>query len=168
MFIGNNANNVISKSKVPVLSIQINRKETTALTKIVAPIDNTIDTRQKIPFVTAFAQKFGAEVHLLGLYTTSVNTLVRRVDDYLAQTVKYMESNRIKVFAHTEKTDSLAKSILDYAIKIDANLISVMVEQESFSSDLWLGSQCAQLVNQSPIPVLCVPNKEYVKSVAGL
>lgn len=168
LFMGNNANNIIEKSKVPVISIQLNRKESTALTKIVTQIDSTIDTRQKIPFVTAFAQKFGAEVHVVGIYTSGVNTLVRRVDDYIAQTVKYIESFHVKTTVKKIKTESPAKSILEYANEINANLIATMVEQETFSSDLWLGSQCAQLVNQSPVPVLTIPNKEIIKSSPGL
>lgn len=168
MFVGNNANNIIQKSKIPVIAIQPNRKETTSLSKIVAPIDSTIDTRQKIPLITSFAQKFGAEVHLVGLTTSSISTLTRRVEDYVNQSQKFLESNRVKVVKTMLKTDDIAKSTLDYATKIEANLIAVMVEQESFSSDLWLGTQCAQLVNQSPIPVLCVPNKEIIKSAPGL
>jgi len=39
--------------------------------------------------------------------------------------------------------------------KFEANLISIMTEQETTTTNLFLGPYASQMVNHSPIPVLC-------------
>ena len=43
-----------------------------------------------------------------------------------------------------------------------------MIETESRTSDLWLGSQGQQLVNQSSVPVLSIANRQLIKATPGL
>ena len=165
---GNNANHIIAEAKCPVLTIGLHRTLGRALQDIVLPIDQSLDTRQKVGIATQFAQLFGATIHILGLYTSSVKTLQRRVDEYVRQVNKHLVKNGIKTEIHIEKNYKGAKSILNYSKKVDANLILTMIETESRTSDLWLGSQGQQLVNQSTIPVLSIANKQLIKSRPGL
>jgi len=165
---GNTANHIIAEAKCPVLTIGLHRTLGRALQDIVLPIDQSLDTRQKVGIATQFAQLFGATIHILGLYTSNVKTLQRRVDEYVKQVDKHLVKNGIKTEIYMEKNYKGAKSILNYSKKVDANLILTMIETESRTSDLWLGSQGQQLVNQSTIPVLSIANKQLIKSRPGL
>ena len=165
---GDTANHIIAEAKCPVLTIGLHRTLSRSLQNIVLPIDQSLDTRQKVGIATQFAQLFGAKIHILGLYMSSVKTLQRRVDEYVKQVDKHLVKNGIKTEIYMEKNYKGAKSILNYAKKVDANLILTMIETESRTSDLWLGSQGQQLVNQSPIPVLSIANKQLIKSRPGL
>ncbi len=165
---GNTANHIIAEAKCPVLTIGLHRTLGRALQHIVLPIDQSLDTRQKVGIATQFAQLFGATIHILGLYTSNVDTLKRRVDEYVKQVNKHLTKNGIKTEIYFEKKYKGAKSILNYSKKVDANLIVTMIETESRTSDLWLGSQGQQLVNQSTIPVLSIANKQLIKSRPGL
>lgn len=165
---GDNANHIIAEAKCPVLTIGLHRTTSRALQSIVLPIDSSLDTRQKVGIATQFAQLFGATIHILGLYTSSVKTLRIRVDEYVKQVDRHFKKNGIATEIYFEKNYKGARSILNYAKKIDSNLIVTMIETESRTSDLWLGSQGQQLVNQSPVPVLSIANRQLIKARPGL
>jgi hypothetical protein len=50
---------------------------------------------------------------------------------------------------------------------MDANLISIMTQQESSTANLWMGSYVQQTINRSPIPVLCIRPKETLAAGLG-
>jgi nucleotide-binding universal stress UspA family protein len=47
-----------------------------------------------------------------------------------------------------------------YAEEIMADLIVIMTEQEPQIGSFFLGKFAQQMVNNSPIPVICVPTRE--------
>jgi hypothetical protein len=52
---------------------------------------------------------------------------------------------------------------IDYANKVDANLIIIMTEQVSSPSNLILGPYSLQMISRSPMPVMSVQPKELMK-----
>lgn len=167
-FIGDNANKIIALSKCPVLTIQLHRNIGKELKKIVIAIDNTLETRQKLPITMEFAVRFGAEVHVIGIYSSSVSTMKMRVDSYVKQTINGLKNLNIPTNVHFENTTNISKTTLNYANSIGANMIVTMVDTEFFTKDVFLGKQGQQLVSQSNIPVLSVHNKEIIKTRPGM
>ena len=51
--------------------------------------------------------------------------------------------------------------------KINADIITIMTEQELTTANLFLGAYAQQMVNHSPIPVLSVHAKEYIRVQPG-
>lgn len=153
---GSNANKVVSASKLPVITIRggidIDRK----LNKIVMPVDSSLETRQKISFTSILAKLFNAEIYILAIYTTNIKAIQSRVDRYANQIIEHLEEEKIKYHLDSIRTDNLTTDTIQYAEKIDANLISIMTEQEKTTANLWLGPYAAQMVNHSPIPVLSI------------
>ncbi len=165
--IGSNASHIIAEAKCPVLTIGLHRSPSRGLENIVLPIDSNLDTRQKVGIATRFAQLFGAKIHILGLYSTNVKTLRMKVDSYVEQVEKHLAKSKVECVVHkVNKND--ARTIINYAKKVDANLIVTMVETETRTSDLWLGSQAQQLINQAPMPVLTIANRQLIKARPGL
>ncbi len=156
---GSNANKVVSASKLPVITIRggidIDRK----LNKIVMPVDSSLETRQKISFTSILAKLFNAEIYILAIYTTNIKAIQSRVDRYANQIIEHLEEEKIKYHLDSIRTDNLTTDTIQYAEKIDANLISIMTEQEKTTANLWLGPYAAQMVNHSPIPVLSIHSR---------
>jgi nucleotide-binding universal stress UspA family protein len=163
---GSNANKVVSASKLPVITIRggidIDRK----LSKIVMPIDSSLETRQKVSFTSILAKLFNAEIYVLAVYTTNIKAVQSRVDRYANQITEHLEEEGIKYHLDSIRTDNLTNATIEYAEKIDANLISIMTEQEKTTANLWLGPYAAQMVNHSPIPVLSIHSKQMSISLA--
>jgi len=166
---GDNANHIIAEARCPVITIREHRTLKRDLDTIVIPIDSSLDTRQKLPIATKIALYYGADIHLLGLYFSNIGTLRKRVNSYVEQSEQFIIKSGVKnVVIHYAASKNGARTIMNYAIKVNAGLIATMIETERLASDLWLGSQGQQLVNQSPVPILSIANKEYMRSRPGL
>ncbi len=164
-WIGSNAFRLVSSLAKPVITIRggVNIKRN--LEKIVLPIDSTVETRQKVPFTSYMAKIFNAEVHILRLYSSTVMAVKSIVDSYAEQVMKHLEEDNVKYVLEAQEADNLTDATIDYALKINANLISIMTEQETTTRNIILGPYAQQMVNHSPIPVLCIHPKEMLASL---
>ncbi len=159
-WIGSNANRVVSTSKIPTITIRGGIDVGRDLKRIVMPFDSTKVTRQKMPITALLADYFDSEIHLLGLFTSSMDDIRFRVRNYISQAEDYLKENNIKYQTKFMEVHNITETTLNYAKSIDANLISIMTEQETSTSNIWLGPFAAQMVNHSAIPVLSVhPDK---------
>lgn len=155
-WIGSNANRIVSASRLPIITIRAGVDSNKDLTTIVMPLDSTKITRQKLPITALLAKYFDAEIHVLGVYTSTQNDVRYRIKNYVAQAEDYLKENGIRYRIVYLDAGNITDSVLDYAKKENANLISIMTEQETTTANLWLGPYAAQMVNHSPIPVLSV------------
>jgi nucleotide-binding universal stress UspA family protein len=165
-WIGSNANRIVSALRKPVITIRggvnINRN----LEKIVLPLDSTPETRQKVPFTAYMAKIFDAEVHILKVNSSEVAAIITRINSYGDQVKKHLDEENIRYVIESVESDNLTDSTIEYALKINANLISIMTEQEISAKNLLLGPYAQQMVNHSPIPVLSIHPKDLLVSLS--
>lgn len=158
-WIGSNANRIVSSSDIPVITIRGGINIERDMQRIVMPFDSTKVTRQKLPITALFAKYFRSEVHILGIFTSNLDDVQYRIRNYVAQAEDYLKENFIKHKSVFIEADNITDATINYANSIDANLISIMTEQETSTSNLWMGTYASQMVNHSPFPVLSVkPN----------
>jgi nucleotide-binding universal stress UspA family protein len=166
-WIGSNANRIVSASSCPVITIREGIDIQRPLKKIVLPIDSTPDTRQKASFTGYLAKVNDSEVHILSLYTSRVKAVRHEVDLYSSQVAIYFDEEGIRYVRAGVDAENISDAMIDYAKKVDANMISIMTEQETTASNLWLGPYAQQTVNHSPIPVLSIHSKETLAAGLG-
>lgn len=167
-WIGSNANKIVSSAPCPVMTIRLAFPFKEKIGKIILPIDSTLETRQKVPFTVRLAKLFGSEIHILAVYSTSVSAVQRKIDSYAEQTAKFIHQHDVNFVVETVNADNVTNSIIHYAENVDADLISIMTEQESSAANLLLGPYAHQMVNNSPIPVLTIQAAEIMKIHAGI
>ena len=155
-WIGSNANRIVSTSRKPIITIRAGVNIDKGLRKIVMPFDSTKVTRQKLPMTALLAKFFNAEVHILGMYTSKLDDIRYRIRNYVEQAKDYLKENDILYKVEFIETDHITEATIEYANKVNANLISIMTEQETKTSNLWLGPYASQMVNHSPVPVLSI------------
>ncbi len=163
-WIGSNAFRLVTAAPCPIITIREGIPIKRTLRNIIMPIDSTTESRQKVPMTAAVAKIFNARIHVLGLYTTQILAVRDKVDRYLDQIAKYLDEQDIRYVRVALETDNLTEATLNYAKEVDANLITIMTEQEKTAANLWLGAYAQQMVNHSPYPVLCIQPKEIVRS----
>ena len=156
MWMGSNAFRIVTYAPCPVITIRYGFNFNKKLEKIILPIDSSMDTRQKVPFTCKIAKYFDAEIHVLGLYTTSLKAIQRKVDTYVDQVEKYLKDNNVKFVINFVTADNTTNSTIEYSQKVNADLIAIMTEQEKTAANFWLGPYAQQMVNNSPIPVLSI------------
>lgn len=159
-WIGSNANRIVSASTRPILTIRAGVDSNKDLKIIVMPLDSTRITRQKLPITALLAGWFDAEIHIVGVFTSNADNIRYRVQDYVQQSETYLKENGIRYRSVFLEAGNITETVLDYAKKVNANLISIMTEQETTTANLWLGPYAAQMVNHSPIPVLSVHTED--------
>ena len=162
-WIGSNAYKIVTYSPCPVITVRQDFKIKETISKIVLPIDSTLETRQKVPFTAQLAKPFDAEIHILALYSSSLKSIKNRVNSYVQQVAKYLDEENISYKIESIEASNITNSTIDYAVNINADLISIMTEQETSTSNIWLGNYAQQMVNHSPIPVISVHPKELLK-----
>lgn len=159
-FIGSNTYRIISSTESPVITL---RKKACPVSfdKIVLPIDLTSDTRQKVPFTTEIAKLFNAEIHILGIHTAKSKADVRKVQSYVSQVSGYIEGKAENVI-HELYGDNVSDLIVNYAVAVDASMISITTERSSGIS-LIMGNTPHQILNKAECAVLCQTPKALRK-----
>lgn len=158
-FVGSNAFRTLNLTSVPVLilreGIEINRD----LTEILVPIDTSFETLQKMKIAIEFAKDFSAKICLLGMINPITNDIKHIINVQLnhAATMCKKANVRYEVLPLEISGDSIT-ALLDSAKKMDVNLMVIMREEEHDLSSVWMGSNTRQVVNNSPMPLLIVPN----------
>jgi nucleotide-binding universal stress UspA family protein len=166
-WIGSNANKIVSASQCPVITIRGGINIQRPLERIVLPIDSAEETRQKASFTGYLAKQHNATVHILKLYTSQLKTMRHRVDIYAVQVASHFEEEQVAHLTDHMECDNISDATIEYAKKIDANLIAIMTEQETTASNIFLGPYAHQMVNHSPFPVLSIHARNTTATGAG-
>jgi len=158
-WIGSNAMRVVSASTCPVITVQADSAQHN-FKSIVLPLDNSMETRQKVPYAVVFAQTFGAIIHILALSKDKTDNTRQRLSIYAKQTKEYLDKYGIAYTYDLQQGKSIAQSCIDHAVEKKAGLIMMMTETES---DSWfMGTVAQQLINHSPIPVLSIHSRDLL------
>lgn len=154
-WIGNNAVKIIAHSLKPVLIVKKNYKPSPkAVEKIVVPLDSTFETIQKIPYTIELARIFKAQINILSLYSSKIKNIEERVELNTREALSLVADSGLRYINEKLTCDNIAQATVDYAIKRNADLISIMSEQEFSSQNLHMGTYAQQTINLSPLPVL--------------
>jgi len=157
LFIGGNAYKITSHSKTPVITVRRSRISSN-IDKIVLPLDITFETREKVPYTIKLAKIFNSEIHILTVRLSKHKSIEKKLQQYAKQVAEYTVAHKIPYKVEYLQGDNLTDLTLEYSRSVNADLISIMTEQEKSVSNLLLGSYAHQMINKAFIPVLSFPN----------
>jgi nucleotide-binding universal stress UspA family protein len=153
---GSYALKVITNSKVPFIVVQ-QRNIRNGYAKIVLPLELAKETKQKIALTIHMAKYFNSKVYVFSPLETDEylkNTAARNLN----YTKSEMNIHKI-VFEteHAEKPGNFVKQLLQYASRIDADLITMLNIQDIGLTEFIAGPEEQQIItNETQIPVLCI------------
>jgi nucleotide-binding universal stress UspA family protein len=160
-WIGSNAFKMVTYASVPVITVRNDFRINKNIKSILVPIDNSADTLHKIPIVTRLAQVFKSEVHVVATHSSHLKSIQRISEKYARQAIQHLEDNQVSFVQDSIVSNDITKAVISYANQIEADLISVMTEQET-PMNILMGPHTRQLINQSPIPVLSVHSHNHI------
>lgn len=163
-FVGSNTYRIIESTIRPVISIR-SCKNLKPPKTIVMPIDITNETREKVPMVASIAKKFDSTVHILKVTSSTTEGIHNTLKMYANQVSKYFKKHDIKHENSLIVGNNITTVTIEYAKTMEADLITIMTEQNWALSNLFLGSYTRQMINNSYIPVLSVTPKEVINAV---
>lgn len=153
--VGTNTSRVVQEAPCPVLSVQTHAKGL-GFSKILLPIDESNDSRQKVPFAVALARYYNSHITIIGLINFTGNDLTRKFKIKVEQVEEYISKHDLNYDTQFVEGKDLAAMTMKAADDSDADLLVIMTEQEPSITGFLLGTYAVKVVNNSKVPVLSI------------
>ena len=153
--VGTNTSRVVQEASCPVLSVQTHAKGL-GFTNILLPIDDSHDSRQKVPFAVGLARYYNAHISLIGLINFGGTDPVRKFKIKVEQVEEYLVKHDIAYETRYFEGNDLATLTMKATEECNADLTVIMTEQEPSITGFLLGTYATKVVNNSKIPVLSI------------
>ncbi len=160
-WIGSNTNRIVTSAPCPVVTIRNDYNFKDDINDILMPIDSSMETKQKLPFVADLAKKFNARIHLLKIYNTPLKVIRRRIDKIAGEAVECLDKEGVNYLQETVEGSNIVSTLLKYTDKNKIDLISIMTDQGTTTANKFLGPYAHQLINNSLIPIISLRAKEF-------
>ena len=171
-FLGSNAYRVLTKSEIPVMTVQT-AADKLGFQNILLPLDSSYHSRQKVDSAIQMANIFASHLHVIGLLHSGdkgEENYKYKMDTIMGQIIKLAEKKNVTCTTEIQFVDNRSKKTLSYAKKVKADLIIAMTDQDAEFSSIVLGNYIHQLTNYSKIPVLSIPpevNPQLISDAIG-
>ncbi len=146
---------IVNDMEIPVLSVKDDFNPR-PIKKIVMPLHDKPDTRQKIPMGAEIAKHFNAEIFFV-VVTGKGNEEQNRLNSYAEQAVEWCEKKFVKAQYEMVVGSKVDEETIKYATKIEADLIIIMNDRDISFFSMQLSEK---IIRNSPIPVLTVEPKD--------
>ncbi len=169
IMIGSVALKVLTKSNAPTM-VMTNEATHSGYNKIILPIDNTVNSRQKVNFTLEFAKKFGATVYAVALLASDEESDKPALELVLHQ-IQTLAKEKAVAF-HSDilmNVKNRATATVNYIEKNEGDLVIIMTDQDAELSGFFLGPYSQQIIHLSKVPVIAIKPKDlFVDSVSYL
>jgi nucleotide-binding universal stress UspA family protein len=155
---------VIVKSKVPFIVVQEPPADQERYHAIVFPVDYRKENKEKTKMAIYMGKYFDSKIHILVTVSTDSN-LIKKTKVNLNFAIKYLIQNNIEYQIHEISKGNFAQQTIDFAQKINADLILIVTTKNITFADYMVGASEQYIIaNSSKIPVCCVnPRASFAK-----
>lgn len=164
LFLGSNAYRALTKSDIPILTVRTEAPKL-GYSTILLPVDTSAHSRQKVTAALDIASKFAAHVHVLGILGPSEDNHEYKLKVILPQIQKLAKEKNLVCTGEIIKAKDRAGKTLEYADKNKAELIICMRDETTEFPKSILGTYAHSLLNDSKIPVLCIPPEVHPENL---
>jgi len=157
---------VIVKSTVPFIVVQDPPVDQERYHNIVFPVDFRTENKEKTKMAIFMGKYFDSKMHIL-VTTSNDQSLMRKTKTNLNFAIKYLIQNNIEYQIHEVPRGNFPQQTLDFAQKINADLILIVTTKNITFADYMVGASEQYIIaNSSRIPVCCVNPKASFASTA--
>lgn len=155
---------VIVKSKVPFIVVQEQPASLDRFHNIVFPVDFRNENKEKMKMAIFMGKYFDSKIHIVKTAITD-KILSKKTNINLNFAVKYFIQNNIEYEVHEVPRGDLAKATIEFAQKINADMILIITTKNITFMDYVIGASEQYIIaNSSKIPVCCVnPKASFAK-----
>lgn len=153
--VGSSASKLIRKAPCPVITIR-GHEHRDGCENILFPLDLSPETREKTDVAIQFAKYFGASVRILGVFDPKDHDYENKLLAYSHQVKQFIKSKGISCTNKSIPTNNIAETVVDYANKIEADLIMIMNKPDLSVGEFFKGTDSQRIVDSSNIPVMTI------------
>jgi nucleotide-binding universal stress UspA family protein len=164
---GSRAMKVITNAKTPFVVVQKKAWNPDGMKKIMLPINDDPETKQKVEWAGFFAQIFKSTVYVFSQNKTD-EFVNNKINNNVAWTKNKLKKEGVAI-EHIEigKKEDYTKTTLSKAIELGIDLIIVETDPETNITEYVMGPFEQKIIaNDAQIPVMCI-NTKQVYSVSG-
>ncbi len=162
LFIGSNAHRMITFSEVPVLVIR-NDVPKQKFKRILLPVNDSRESRQKVPFVADFAKFFDATIVVQPIPSTKDERTEKLVESYLKQTTDYLDKAGTKYETKDLMKGDFADNVINAINDDGVDLIALIaIEEENVASYVFSGN-IHEIVRKADVPVLTIHPRDIYR-----
>ncbi len=165
LVIGSTALKTLNHSLCPTMAMSSEATHK-GYNKVLLPIDTSAHTRQKVNYTLELAQQFSASVHAVALLHTKEEIEKPKIELILHQIEKLAKEKNVPFHSDVlSDVKNTATTTVNYAEKIDADLIVIMTDQDAELSGFFLGPYAQQVIHLSKVPVIAIKPEEHPENV---
>jgi nucleotide-binding universal stress UspA family protein len=149
---------VIESSKIPTVVVKRKQPDPGGYHKIVVPVDASVETKQKTQQVIHIAKLFNSTVYLYKEAGID-ESIQHKIDLNASFFMRYLKEHEIpfEVGNQQNHKKDFDKDLIDYATKLNANLMIILTTKDKEIKDFLLGPVEQKIINnEAEIPVMCV------------
>lgn len=151
MFVGSNTEKVVRTSDIPVLVIKHEHQDFKVKNMVFAS-NLAPESKSTLRQVVEFAALMEAKLHLVYINTANDFMTSRDTDEYLANYVEGLDFTNYEFHVFNDST--VENGILNFAKKINADLVGIATHGRKGLSHFFNGSISEDLVNHAKLPVI--------------
>lgn len=157
-WMGSTSHRIISHAACPVISIGKDVDFNRPATRILLPIDNSENTRQKLPIAIDLAGIFSAKIVLLGVFTSKLENVTSEAKAYINEVKTFLAGHKIPYEYFEIQHHKYAAAVLDHAKCEKADIIVTTSVQEAEETVL-IGKNDYKIIHKAEVPVVSVHPK---------
>ena len=146
---------MVRKAPCPVITIR-GKDNRDGCENILLPLDLSPESREKVDVAIQFAKYYNASIRLLALFSPDDEGYENQLLAYAYQVKQFIKSKGIPCSNKSIGTDDIPKTVVEYANKIEADLIIVMNKPNLNIKEFFSGTDVQKIVDISNIPVMIV------------
>lgn len=146
---------MVRKAPCPVITIR-GKDNRDGCENILLPLDLSPESREKVDVAIQFAKYYKAAIRLLALFSPDDEGYENQLLAYAYQVKQFIKSKGIPCSNKSIETDDIPKTVVEYANKIEADLIIIMNKPTLNIKEFFSGTDVQKIVDISNIPVMIV------------
>ncbi len=165
--IGSKALKVIANSKVPFIVVQEKPNKQKYFSKIVVPIDFTLENKEKLRWAHYISVYFNSTMIL---YVTNItdNELLKKVKGNLLFAKRYFEEREINYEIHIAPSNQdFYDAIIEFSHAINACGLLIMTTKNPQFTDFIFAAEEQKIIAKAKIPVICINPRIDTKRFQG-
>lgn len=168
---GHYAAKIIENAPVPTIVVQKGHFDS-GYKNIIIPVDEGLETRQKVKWTILFGRKWNSTIHILAKHSSD-SYYSRKIQANVMQIKKFFDQNRLHYTIHfsNDRKTNFGRQIVEYAISKKGDLIIIMTDFVTLSPGMFSGGlfggrveDIEKLIKESSqIPYMCVNPQDLGK-----
>ncbi len=146
---------MVRKAPCPVITVR-GKENRDGCENILLPLDLSPESREKVDVAIQFAKYYNASVRILALFSPNDEGYENQLLAYAHQVKQFIKSKGIPCSNKSMSTEDVAQAVVEYANKIEADLVIVMNKPDLSVKEYFGGTETQKIIDISNVPIMII------------